>query len=142
MPSLVFHRRSFARLRMGLAWLACFAQLCLPIAHAAQMAMPTAQSAWWCGDQDDALAIWADLPPELRAGLDAPTGTDGKHLLSACAQYCAQGSRDGAPPLHVGLAVPLALATGRITPPVHPHAAATQRYALTPPAQGPPGDWS
>ncbi|EGI76414.1 hypothetical protein [Hylemonella gracilis] len=132
------HRRSFARLRMAMAWLVCLAQLCLPLAHAAQMASPTAQAAWWCGNQDDARAIWADLPPELRAGLDAPTGTDGKHLLSACAQYCAQGSREGAPPPQTGLTVPLTFETLRLAPHVKGRVAATERYALAPPAQGPP----
>ncbi|QBK05478.1 hypothetical protein DW355_12685 [Hylemonella gracilis] len=138
MVSLSVSRRPFSRLRLGLVLLAWFAQLCLPMGHAALMAAPQAQASWWCGDQDGALEMWAALPPELRAGLDAPAGTDGKHHPPGCAQFCAQGARAAAPPMQVAIAVPSSRAAGRITSSAPRRPAPPDRYVLAPPAQGPP----
>jgi len=133
-----FNRRLLARLRLGLVLLAWLAQLCLPMGHAALMAAPQGQASWWCGDQDGALEMWAALPAELRAGLDAPTGSDGKNHPPGCAQFCAQGARAFAPPLHVAFAALAPRAVGRAIRPELPDPALPWRYALAPPAQGPP----
>lgn len=140
MLTQIFNRRPFARLRVGLVVLAWFAQLCLPLGHAALMAKPQGQgqASWWCGDQDGALEMWAALPAELRAGLEAPAGTDGKNHAPDCAQFCAQGSRADGPPVQVAVVSHAPRAAGQAIAAERPDPAQPDRYTLAPPAQGPP----
>ena len=128
-------RTSAVRLRSALVLvlLAWFAQLCLPVAHAAIMSSPRAQLLGWCGDPSGALAIAAELPAEIREGL----GLDGLHPDHlSCAQLCATGT---APPT-TPVATTVALRAAGIEPaPTRQRLAPrTREQALTPPSHGPP----
>lgn len=122
------------RLTWTLALLAWFAQLCLPVAHAALMAQPSGTMAAWCGDPTNAREATAALPAEIREAL-ALDAIDADHL-AACAQLCAVGSTPA--PLPLPGSVPsapvadAALASVRQTP------VAARRHALPPPSHGPP----
>jgi len=128
-------RTATARLRPALALvlLAWFAQFCLPVAHAALMATPRAEMLGWCGDPSRALAIAAELPPEIREALGLD-GTSPEHL--ACAQLCATGST---PPAHSAASTVVLRAAGREPAPAIQRPAPHPRdQAPTPPSQGPP----
>ncbi|EYC51363.1 hypothetical protein AZ34_09900 [Hylemonella gracilis str. Niagara R] len=131
--------RAVARGRLGLVLLAWFAQLCLPLlAHATMMAAPQNPSSWWCGDRDGAAEMWATLPAEIRAGLDAPAGTDGDGVahVSVCSQLCALGTALALPAQATLTQAPVAVAQLRL--PVWSDPVLMHRHALAPPAQGPP----
>lgn len=131
--------RAGARARLGLVLLAWFAQLCLPLlAHATMMAAPQNPSSWWCGDRDGAAEMWAALPAEIRAGLDAPAGTDGDGVahVSVCSQLCALGTALALPAQAAPTQAPVALAQFRL--PVWADPVLMHRHGLAPPAQGPP----
>ena len=75
------------RRRICLAVLAWFAQLCLPLAHAAVMAERPVQLSSWCGDPAQVRAFIATLPPELRVEVQPDSAH--VHNLSQCATLCA-----------------------------------------------------
>lgn len=129
-------RRIAARLHpaLALAVLAWFAQLCLPLVHAAIMAAPGAGMLGWCGDRSRALAVAAELPAEIREAL-VPDGTGADHL-AGCAKLCATGATPPAAP--VANAVVLR-AAGLEHAPTPPRPAPRSReQAPTPPSHGPP----
>lgn len=133
MPRLM--RPPIVRLRSALvlAVLAWFAQLCLPVAHAAVMSSPSNQLLGWCGDPSGALAIAAELPAEIREGL----GLDGPHPDHlACAQLCAAGTTP--PTVPVANTVLLRAAGLEPAPARERPAPRTRAQAPTPPSHGPP----
>lgn len=123
-----------SRLRLGLALLAWFAQLCLPWVHAASMAVVPAPMAAWCGDPARASAVIAGLPAELRQSLD-PDGSSAD-LLATCAQVCAACTL---PPPLPAPAPTLVLRNAGVepVPPCRPTPLACEP-APRPPSQGPP----
>ncbi len=126
------------RLRVCLVLLAWFAQLCLPMAHAALMGQQPASSlTGWCGDPRQAAdlrAYVAELPAELRDAL-GDTGT-GAHALDACATLCAVA---GTPPPLATPPVTVALRAAGLEPrTVATAAPLVPATAPRPPAQGPP----
>ncbi len=121
-------------LRTCLALLALFAQLCLPLAHAAMLAQPAGQMASWCGDPARARAFIAELPAELRQAFDQD-GTSVDHL-DTCAKLCAVAAT---PPPLPALAPTVALRAAGLEPlPVGCTVPAARTPALKPPSQGPP----
>jgi hypothetical protein len=130
-------RRTAFHLRTCLVLLAWFAQLCLPLAHAAVMAAPNSQMAGWCGNPLSSAAFQAylaDLPDELRQGLDESGA--GAHALDACAEFCAVGALP-APPATAPATLALR-AAGLEPAPLPPLPPAISEPARRPPSQGPP----
>lgn len=128
-----------ALLRLRTTWtlvlVAWFAQLCLPVAHAAMASSSHAGMAAWCGDPANAREAAALLPAEIRDAL-ALDDADASHLAH-CAQLCAVGTTPAllpAPPAQASLppasAVPLPLA--------RPSLVVVRRHALPPPSHAPP----
>jgi hypothetical protein len=119
---------------LALALLAGFAQLCLPLVHAALMAAARAETAGWCGDSSRALAFAAELPPEIRAALEL----DGVNAdrLADCAKLCATG----ASPTPIAVASTLVLRAAGLepAPATRTPAPRPRELALRPPSQGPP----
>ncbi|NIM41935.1 MAG: hypothetical protein GTN84_13210 [Hydrogenophaga sp.] len=122
------------RLTWTLALLAWFAQLCLPVAHAALMAQAPGTMAAWCGDPANAREASAALPAEIREALalDA-TGAD---ALAHCADLCAVGATPA--PLPVPGALSFAAPDGAPLAPARPATVVARRHALPPPSHGPP----
>jgi hypothetical protein len=128
-------RRTARRLCSALVLVAWFAQLCLPVAHAALMAAPGAGISGWCGDPSRARAFLADLPAEIREGLDLNGTAAVDHALD-CAQLCATCS----PPPIVAVAATVVLRAAGLEPEPQavPAAPRSRAQARTPPSQGPP----
>jgi hypothetical protein len=126
-------RSATLRPYLTLALLAWFAQLCLPVVHAAMMAAPRAQMGVWCGEPARAQAIVAALPAEIREALELD-GVSVDHLVS-CAKLCATG----AAPATVAVAANEVLRTAGLeaAPPALP-TPRSREQAATPPSQGPP----
>jgi len=123
------------RLTWTLALLAWFAQLCLPVAHAALMAQAPGTMAAWCGDPTNAREATAALPAEIREAL-ALDAIDADHL-AACAQLCAVGSTPAPLPTVPGSVHPAPVADAALAP-ARQTAVAARRHALPPPSHGPP----
>ncbi len=129
-------RPALMRLRMTwtLVLVAWFAQLCLPVAHAAMSSPSHAGTAAWCGDPANAREAVALLPAEIRAGLEADS-VDVSHLAH-CAQLCAVATTPAPLPAFTKAEPPLAsatpLPTGRQTLVV------VRQQALPPPSHAPP----
>lgn len=121
------------RLRICLAVLAWFAQLCLPLAHAAMMAERPVPLSSWCGDPAQVRAFIATLPPELRVEVQP----DGAHVhnLSQCATLCALAVTPLLPALTPTVDWQVA-EPGPI--PVHRWDLVVREPARKPPSQGPP----
>lgn len=127
-----------ALMRLRMTWtlflVAWFAQLCLPVAHAAMMPPSQAGMAAWCGDPANAREAAALLPAEIRAGLEVDH-IDVGHLAH-CAQLCAVGTTPVPLPVPAKAVPPLASATpipaGRQTLVV------VRQHALPPPSHAPP----
>jgi len=126
--------RQRLRLTWTLALLAWFAQLCLPVAHAATMAQAPGTTAAWCGDPTNAREATAALPAEIRDAL-ALDAVDADHL-AACAQLCAIGSTPA--PLPLPGPVPSAPVADAALAPARHTPVAARRHALPPPSHGPP----
>lgn len=122
------------RLTWTLAFLAWFAQLGLPVAHAAMQAAPPGAMADWCGDPASAREAAALLPAELRAALEK----DGIGLdhLATCAKLCAVGTTPAPLPTANPAVLPKATNAPLATP--RPHTIAIRRHALPPPSHAPP----
>jgi hypothetical protein len=130
MRTVAFRKRA----ALALILLAWFAQLCLPLAHAATMANARAEMPGWCGEPSRALAFAAQLPDEIREALGFERlNTD---HLDGCAQLCAAGSAPQAPNV---ASTAVLRAAGLEPAPVAQQAAprACERM-LMPPSQGPP----
>jgi hypothetical protein len=127
-------RRAAARPRLALILLAWFAQLCLPLVHAATMAAPRAEMPGWCGEPSRALAFAAQLPDEIRKALGL-NGVNADHL-DGCAQLCAAGSAPPAP--RVASTVVLRAAGLEPAPAAQQAAPRPRERTLMPPSQGPP----
>jgi hypothetical protein len=125
--------RPTPRAPLWLALLAWLAQLCLPLVHASAMAASPAGMAGWCGDPARAMAVLAQLPPELREGLD-PGGARGAPAVD-CAQLCAATAAPGVP----SVAAVVALREAGVEPaPAMPAPPCPRQQAPTPPSHGPP----
>lgn len=130
-------RPAVTHLRICLVLLAWFAQLCLPLAHAALMAAPPSQMADWCGGPLRAAAYQAylaELPSELPPGDEQPGA--GAHPLDACAKLCAVATP--APPLAAAAATVALRVAGLEPAPVFRLLPVVARPVLRPPSQGPP----
>lgn len=127
-----------ALLRLRLTWtlalLAWFAQLCLPVAHAAMPASPHGPAAAWCGSPANAQEAAALLPAEIRDAL-ALDAVSVDHLAQ-CAKLCAVGATPAPLPALVRPGLPQA--TGCTLEPARQAPVAARRYALPPPSHGPP----
>lgn len=122
------------RLVWILAFVAWFAQLCLPVAHAAMEAAPPGAMAAWCGDPASSLEAAAALPAEIRDALAQEAM--GPDHLAQCAKLCAVGSTPALlPPVSIA-ALSLALPSMQVMP--RQVATATRRHGLPPPSHGPP----
>lgn len=122
------------RLTWTLALLAWFAQLCLPLAHAAMPASPHGPAAAWCGDPANAQEAVALLPAEIREALELDAiGVD---HLAQCAKLCAVGTTPA--PLPAAVRTSLPQASGSTLAPARQAPVAERRYALPPPSHGPP----
>lgn len=128
------HALAHRRLAWTLVFLTWFAQLCMPVAHAAMAASHGGAMAAWCGDPANAREAAALLPAEIRNALD-PEASSAEHLAS-CAKLCAAMAK--LPPLP-------SMAMGHWPPAAQtaavPARAATlvaRRHALPPPSHGPP----
>lgn len=130
-------RQAVPLLRTFLVLLAWFAQWCLPLAHAAAMAAPAGPMAGWCGQPSSSPAFQAylaELPDELRRGLDEPGASD--HALAACAQLCAVATT---PPPLAGPSPTVVLRAAHLEPaPIVPPLPPALEPKRRPPAQGPP----
>jgi hypothetical protein len=123
-----------SRLRIAVVLMAWFAQLCLPVLHAAVMPMAAAGLPGWCGDPARGLAIAAQLPPEVRDALQLDNAADAEHRID-CAKFCALGS----PPPVAEVACTVALRAAGLEPAPAPLTAPRSRdQAPTPPSHGPP----
>lgn len=124
------------RLRMtwSLVLVAWFAQLCLPVAHAAMSSPSHAGMAAWCGDPANAREAIALLPAEIRAGLEVDN-VDVSHLTH-CAQLCAVGTTPAPLPAPTKAEPPLASTTP--LPGGRPTLVVVRQQALLPPSHAPP----
>lgn len=122
-------------LRVMLALVAWFAQLCLPGAHAATMASSNAGALAWCGQGSPALrAKLAELPADIRHILQ--DGASQTEHVDDCIQLCAASGGLGiVEPLAV--TVSLRLAGIEIRPAVSA-SAPLHSHGAPPPARGPP----
>ena len=130
-----------AVLRLRLTWtfalVAWFAQLCLPIAHAAmQTTSSHGPMAAWCGSPANALEAAASLPAEIHDALSVDDSSIDADHLAHCAQLCAVGTTPA--PLAATLkADPPQVAGSNLSPaPQTPFV--LRRHALPPPSHGPP----
>lgn len=121
------------RWRICLAVLAWFAQLCLPLAHAAVMAERPVPLSSWCGDPAQVRAFIATLPPELRVEVQP----DGAHVhnLSQCATLCALAVTPLLPAVMPGMVFSVAAPAPM---PVFRWGQVAHEPARKPPAHGPP----
>jgi|GEM_PF-4376824 len=122
------------RLTWTLAFVAWFAQLGLPVAHAAMQAAPPGAMADWCGDPASAREAAALLPAEIRAALEKD-GIGLDHMAN-CAKLCALGSTPA--PLPTATPAALQQAAPALLPTPRPQTTALRRHALPPPSHGPP----
>lgn len=127
-----------APVRRQLAWalvfLTWFAQLCLPVAHAAMATSTGGAMPAWCGSPANASEAMASLPAEIRDALD-PDATSAEHLAS-CAKLCAAIAK--LPPLpSVDAVHSLPVSNAAPVPAAFPTHVA-RRHALPPPSHGPP----
>ncbi|MGE0100252.1 MAG: hypothetical protein AB7S86_18075 [Hydrogenophaga sp.] len=122
------------RLNWTLVFLAWFAQLGLPVAHAAMQAAPPGVMAAWCGDPGSAREAAALLPAEIRDAL-AQDGIGLDHLAN-CAKLCAVGSTPAPLPTASPAALPRIAKAAPATP--RSPTVAVRRHALPPPSHGPP----
>lgn len=117
-----------------IALFAWFAQLCLPIAHAAVMAQQDAGMAAWCGVASPALkAKLATLPDEVREILEKGSAQAEQH--AECLSFCANGGGANLPPVATTVAL---RAAGLEVPPALAIPAAREGRTLSPPVRGPP----
>lgn len=127
-----------ALLRLRLTWtlalVAWFAQLCLPVAHAAMPASPHGPAAAWCGDPSSAQEALALLPAEIRDALTLDAIS--VDHLAQCAKLCAVGATPA--PLAAAVRASLPQASGSALAPARQAPVAERRYALLPPSHGPP----
>lgn len=125
-------------LRLRLTWtlvlVAWFAQLCLPVAHAAMKSSPRGAMSAWCGDPASSRDAAAALPAEIRdaLALDAV----GPDHLAQCAKLCAVGSTPAPLPQATTAFFPQALPATVAAP--RQATVAMRRHALPPPSHGPP----
>lgn len=129
-------RRNLAHRRLAwtLVFLTWFAQLCMPVAHAAMAAAPNGAMGAWCGTAANAAEARASLPAEIRDALERDT-LSADHLAS-CAKLCMVASMPAPLP---GTDQPaFSPAPALVLAPARQPALALHRHALPPPSHGPP----
>ncbi len=123
------------RFTWTLVFLTWFAQLCMPVAHAAVMgAHGSGPLMAYCGDPANAREALALLPAEIRNALD-PDATSADHLAS-CAKLCAALAK--LPPLPTLATAHAAPEASTVLAPSERPTTVARRHGLPPPSHGPP----
>lgn len=129
-------RRTLAHRRLAwtLVFLTWFAQLCMPVAHAAMAAAPNSAMGAWCGTPANAAEARAALPAEILDALERDS-LSADHLAS-CAQLCMVASTPA--PLGATELPAFSPVAAPTQAPTRQPAVALRRHALLPPSHVPP----